>query len=91
MFGLSFGEIAIIFILALVLLGPQKLPELARALGKGLREIRRASDDIKETIEAESLRAETRDLERRILAPDPPIPPAPVQPPAPKKPDEEPK
>ncbi|MEI7706380.1 MAG: twin-arginine translocase TatA/TatE family subunit, partial [Deltaproteobacteria bacterium] len=47
MFGLGFGEIVVILVLALVLLGPQKLPEVAKQLGKALRDFRKVSDDLK--------------------------------------------
>jgi sec-independent protein translocase protein TatB len=53
MFGLSFGELAIIAILALLLLGPDKIPETARMLAKGLKDLRRATEDIKEQIGTE--------------------------------------
>lgn len=53
MFGLSFGEIVIIAIIALLLLGPERLPDAAKTLGKGLREIRKATDDLKDQVEAE--------------------------------------
>lgn len=53
MFGLSFGELAIIAILALLLLGPDRLPDAARTLAKGLKELRRASDDLKDQIGTE--------------------------------------
>ncbi len=50
MFGLGFWELGLILLVALLVLGPKKLPELAKTLGKGLRELRRASDDIRSTI-----------------------------------------
>jgi sec-independent protein translocase protein TatB len=53
MFGLGFGEIVIIAILALILLGPDRLPEAAKQLGRTLREIRKHTDDLKEQFEAE--------------------------------------
>jgi sec-independent protein translocase protein TatB len=53
MFGLSFGEIVIIAVIALLLLGPERLPEAAKTLGKGLRELRRATDDLKDQVERE--------------------------------------
>jgi len=53
-FGLSFWEIAIILVVALIILGPKKLPELARSLGKGIREFRKATDDFKSTIDYEA-------------------------------------
>ena len=51
MFGLSFWEIAMIFLVALVFLGPKRLPGLARTIGKGLRSLRSASSDIRSAIE----------------------------------------
>lgn len=53
MFGLSFWEIAIILMVALIILGPKKLPELARSLGKGIREFRKATDDFKSSMDYE--------------------------------------
>ncbi len=41
------GELAFIFVLVLLLFGPEKLPELARNIGKGLREIRKVSDEFR--------------------------------------------
>jgi sec-independent protein translocase protein TatA len=46
MFGIGMPELMIIMALALVVIGPQKLPELARSIGKGLAELRRATDDL---------------------------------------------
>lgn len=50
MFGLGVGEIVIILVVALIFIGPKKLPELARGLGKGLREFQNAAKGISETI-----------------------------------------
>src|SRR4051794_3004267 len=57
-------EIAVIFILALVLFGPKKLPELGKTIGKAITEFRRASSDLKATFEREmqSLERETESL-----------------------------
>jgi sec-independent protein translocase protein TatA len=52
-FGLSFWEIAIILAIALIILGPKKLPEIARSMGKGLKEFRKATEDFKSTMDAE--------------------------------------
>jgi sec-independent protein translocase protein TatA len=52
MFGLGLGEILIISIFALIFIGPKKLPELARSLGKGIREFQNASKELKEQITA---------------------------------------
>ena len=48
MFGIGMPELLLILGLALIVLGPKKLPELARALGKGMAEFRRATDELKE-------------------------------------------
>ena len=53
MFGLGFGEIVIVAILALVLLGPDQLPEAAKALGKTLQDLKKATDGLKGQLEAE--------------------------------------
>ncbi len=43
MFGLGFGELVVIFLIALIFIGPKKLPELAKGLGKGIREFQNAA------------------------------------------------
>ena len=53
MFGLGFGEIVIVAILALVLLGPDRLPEAAKMLGKTLQDLKKATDGLKGQLEAE--------------------------------------
>lgn len=50
MFGLGLGEILIICLFLLIFIGPKKLPELARGLGKGIREFQKASQDLKTEI-----------------------------------------
>jgi sec-independent protein translocase protein TatA len=50
---LGVQEIVLIFIIALVLFGPKKLPELGKSIGKALGELKRASNDIKRNIEKE--------------------------------------
>ena len=46
-------ELIIIFIVALIVFGPRKLPELGKSLGKGLAEFRKASNDLRSTVEEE--------------------------------------
>jgi TatA/E family protein of Tat protein translocase len=58
MFGLGVPELIVIFIIALVVFGPKKLPDLGRALGRGIAEFKRASQEVKETIETEVRKAE---------------------------------
>jgi Tat protein translocase TatB subunit len=47
MFGIGMTELLVIFVIALIVLGPKRLPELARSLGKSLNEFRRASSDLR--------------------------------------------
>jgi sec-independent protein translocase protein TatB len=79
MFGLSFGEIVIIAVIALLLLGPDRLPDAAKTLGKGLREIRKATDDLKDQVEQE-IYSDVKKPARPALVP--PVPAQPVPGPA---------
>ena len=54
MFGsIGMPELILIFIVALLVFGPKKLPEIGKSIGKGLAEFKKASDDLKRTIEHE--------------------------------------
>lgn len=68
---LGFTEILFIFLLALLLFGPRRLPELGRMLGRGLAEFRRASTDLRATIEDEihSLEREVNTEEKTSSSP----------------------
>jgi sec-independent protein translocase protein TatB len=72
--GLSMTEVIIILALALLLLGPDQLPSLARSLGKGLRELRKATDDLKGQFESEIARIDLNEQPSapKMIAPVPP-------------------
>lgn len=72
MFGLGFGEIVIILVLGLVLLGPQKLPEVAKQAGKLMREFRKATDGLKGQFEAELYAEEHKPVRPTIAPPSAP-------------------
>jgi sec-independent protein translocase protein TatA len=63
---LGWTEIVIIFFIALLVFGPRKLPEIGKTLGKGLREFKKASDDLKSTWSEHMREAEepVRDLKQ---------------------------
>lgn len=69
MFGsLGFPELMMIFLVALIVFGPRKLPDIGRTIGKALGEFRRATNDLKSTLEDEVMREEIK----QIKPPEPP-------------------
>jgi Tat protein translocase TatB subunit len=76
--NLGFSEMLFIFLLALIIFGPKKLPEIGRQIGKALAEFKRASNDFKAQLEAEMrqieieqvLQKEKESLQQAILPPE---------------------
>jgi len=69
---LGFQELFVIFLIALLVFGPRKLPELGKSLGKGLREFKRATEDLKSSWEdhmkdvEEPFKEATKDIHRDL-------------------------
>jgi Tat protein translocase TatB subunit len=67
MFGIGMTEMLLIAGLALIVLGPKKLPDLARSLGKGLAEFKRATSELKNTIDLETRSAEVEKIREQLI------------------------
>ncbi|NOQ95243.1 MAG: twin-arginine translocase subunit TatB [Desulfobacterales bacterium] len=66
MFGIGMPELIIIFVIALIIIGPKKLPDLARALGKGLAEFRRATDQLKANLDMDDVEDELKGVQEDL-------------------------
>jgi TatA/E family protein of Tat protein translocase len=63
---LGMPELIVIFVIALLVFGPRKLPELGRSLGKSLGEFKRASNELRNTLEEEVRVEEQREATQRV-------------------------
>ena len=61
MFGIGMPEMLVILALALIIIGPKKLPDLAKSLGRAMREFKRATNEFKETIQLDSELSEVKE------------------------------
>ena len=70
MFEIGFEHLLVILIVALLVVGPNKLPDVARALGRGYAEFKRTMDELKSTMDQDdtvrSLREEFRSAQREV-------------------------
>ncbi len=71
MFGIGMPELLVIAVIALLVVGPKKLPDIAKALGKGLSEFRKvteeATDTIKETLKTDEIKKDMNDIKDSLL------------------------
>ncbi len=70
MFGIGFPELVVIFVVALIVLGPERLPELARGAARWVIELRKAADELKRELGADELekgRDEVRKVKEALL------------------------
>ncbi|HPL62196.1 MAG: Sec-independent protein translocase protein TatB [Syntrophales bacterium] len=67
MLNIGVPELIVIMIVALIVIGPARLPELARAIGKGFAEFRRAMDDVKEELALDKMKSGADDLKESML------------------------
>jgi sec-independent protein translocase protein TatB len=72
MFNVGAGELILIVVVALLVLGPQKLPEFARTIGKFVREFRRQTDEVRTVVEREFYKMDQQLMDE----PRPPVHPA---------------
>jgi Tat protein translocase TatB subunit len=77
---LGFQELILIFVVALIFFGPRKLPELGRSLGKSMAEFKRASNELRNTLDEEIQLEEKRAALK--APPEPVAPPVPAPPPS---------
>jgi sec-independent protein translocase protein TatA len=71
--SLGMPELIVIFVIALIVFGPRKLPELGRSLGRGINEFKKATSSLQSTLEDEVRAEEQREQAAKVPPPAPPV------------------
>lgn len=66
MFGIGMQELVIVLVLVLILFGPRRLPEIGRAIGKAVRELKRTTQDFREAVEQEPPEEIRKEVEKKL-------------------------
>ncbi|MEG3639504.1 Sec-independent protein translocase subunit TatA/TatB [Magnetococcus sp. PR-3] len=85
MLGMGWGEIFIVLVVALVVIGPDKIPEVARGLAKAMRQMQRFAQDIRDSVDLDEIQNSNRTAPAQAQEPEPlaeserlDVPPPPV-------------
>jgi TatA/E family protein of Tat protein translocase len=73
--GIGFYEIFLILVVALIVFGPKRLPELSRAIGRGLRQFKKGMQDLEESFEVEGSQDDAASARSKTDATEPESPP----------------
>jgi len=67
MFDIGLSEIMVIMIIALLVIGPKRLPDVARAIGKGMAEFKRTLNNVKDELNVEQFKSEANEMKDSLL------------------------